>query len=344
MSDSKINWITLEQASEISGASVAIIQDTIRRYQNNPQAFHTKLENNTYYVDQAQILHLFSSSSHPTIKEKIPGTLFRWFDELRKTYENSLSSMHKKIEKVQDESQQNLKHQYETRIFELEEQYQQQILSLKQAHSEQIKLLKRNILKLEKDISFYQKQATSQHESMAQLNARYDAILFALKDQHQSAPAEKNITPALNNTEQPATTEQKKSEPTSAQSSQNGANSLLNSAFKAREQQEYTLANELFEQAALQGNNQAMGALAKSYFTAQGVNKNDEKAIAWLYLAAEFKFEPAIEKIAKFKQSHPQQYQNALELADAIRCQIQITADDDLAVPSEQQADHYHEA
>lgn len=343
MPDSNINWITLEHASEISGASVAIIQDTIRRYQDNPKAFHSKLENNTYYVDQAQILHLFSSSSHPTIKDKIPGTLFRWFDELRKTYENSLTSMQKKVEKVQDENQQNLQQQYETRIFELEEQYQQQIFNLKQAHSEQIKLLKRNILKLEKDINFYQTQATNQHKSMAQLNARYDAILFALKDQHQPTYVEKNITPALKDSQQQAQPDNITPSPSEAPTTQNNSSSLLHSAFKARDKQDYTLANELFEQAAMQGNNQAMGALAKSYFTAQGVAQNYEKAIAWLYLAAEYKFEPAIQKITQLKQNYPTEYQNGIELAQAIGSQILITETDNPVQSWDQQPDNYHE-
>lgn len=233
-----------------------------------------------------------------------------------------------------------MQQQYETRIFELEEQYQQQILNLKQAHTEQIKLLKRNILKLEKDINFYQTQATSQHESMAQLNARYDAILFALKGQHQSTYAEKNITPALQDTKQP---DNIKPAPNNEPITQHNSNSLLQSAFKARDNQDYTLANELFEQAAMLGNNKAMGALAKSYFTAQGVAQNYEKAIAWLYLAAEFKFEPAIQKITQFKQNYPTQYQNGIELAQAIGSQILIT-EDDAAQPSEQKPDNYHEA
>ncbi|MCU4674919.1 hypothetical protein N7931_04660 [Catenovulum sp. 2E275] len=327
MSELKINWITIEHASEMTGASVAIIQDAIRKYQNKPEALTSKIENGTIFVDKSQILALFSSSANPINKDKIPGTLFRWFDELRRTYESSLNSMQKKIERSQDESKQELKHQYETRIFELEENYQHQINNLKQSHNEQIKLLKRNILRLEKEIEFYQNQNVSQQKSLEQLNTRYDAIILALHHNNRAdssvqstsvlphQPEAEDVTTALTSNYEIETHCPHISVDWQIEA-------LLDSAFQAREQKEFKIAFELFEQAAMLGSNKAMGALARSYFTAEGIEKNIIKAIAWLKLANAYQFEPAKQKLKNVSEEYPVEFSESDTLAQSLNEQI----------------------
>ncbi|GEM_PF-1329564 len=371
MSEQNINWITLEHASEISGASVAIIQDTMRKYKEKPEVLRSKSEYGVDYVDKNQILALFSASSNPDSKDKIPGTLFRWFDELRKTYENSLKNMQQTAEKNQTENKQDLKHQYETRIFELEENYQHQIANIKQAHQEQVKLLKRTIIKLEKQLEFHQQQNMRQQKSLEQLNTRYDAIILAMHhstsgslDKTELASLEQpalNPEPAENHIQaqddiqlsQQTEPEERRPEETLAETDQDERlqsnslppepeqsaqidihryhaqpeiqwqiDALLDSAFQAREQKEFKIAFELFEQAALLGSNKAMGALARCYFTSEGTKQDIQLAIGWLRLAEAYQFEPAAQKLVKIQQEYPDEFAHSIKLVHSFNEQI----------------------
>ena len=351
----KIQWITLEQASEISGASVAILQDTIRKYKDNRHTLNTYEDNGELYLDKTQIINLFPSSASALEKEKIPGTLFRWFDDLRRAYETSLNTMFKRVEAVKDEHRLDLAESYDQRLKELENSYQSRIDELKSAHQSQVSTLTNHLNKLEKDSLFYQQQIVTQQQTLSQLNSRYDAVIIALKD--KKPQLEKDITPstkpsalAVDETDNSDLTTKTESQAEETAQQEENATSLtpvevveqtkenqikvsdvLKQAYSEREQKNYQAAVELFEQAALLGSNKAMGALGRSYFIGEGVDKNIEKAIAFLHLASEYGFEPAKAKVEQVSDKYPTEYRHGIELAKSYSIQIKINQVENLA-------------
>ncbi|AWB67135.1 hypothetical protein C2869_12130 [Saccharobesus litoralis] len=198
------DWISLEQATEITGASEAIILDTINKYKHNAEAIRTHSEDDILYLDKKQLVNLFPSSSNPVEKEKIPGAVFRWFDELRRAYEISMQTMFNRVEQVKDEHKQDIESQYTQRLVDLERNHNRHIADLKQAQSEQVDALNKHISKLERDTEFYQQQVIAQQSTIAQLNNRYDSVVLALRD--KEAPSEeKDITPETKSLTQSST-------------------------------------------------------------------------------------------------------------------------------------------
>ncbi|MER2492863.1 tetratricopeptide repeat protein [Catenovulum sediminis] len=333
--ENKIDWITLEQASEITGASLAIIQDTFRKYQDNPKALKTQSIDGEIFVDKRQIINLFPASATVVEKEKIPGTLFRWFDDLRRAYETSLNTMFKRVEAVKDEHKNDLESAYKQQIALLEKKHQQQIKQFAIHYKQQMQHLQSSIHRLEKDAEFYQNQIVTQQDTIAKLNSRYDAVILALKN--KGTIAEKDITPDNNllagqadqseqNKEKipPAEETHKNTVPNDSESLNEEIDKLLEIAFHARDEKDYSVAVKNFELAAFLGSSKAMGALGRCYFVGEGVEKNIEKGIAWLYLASEYHFEPAKIKIQQVQIKHPEEYTNALQLADALAIQIKL--------------------
>ncbi len=347
--DLEIEWISLENASDITGASLAIIQDTIRKYQGNPLALRCQSIDGEMYVDKKQIINLFPASASAVEKEKIPGTLFRWFDDLRRAYETSMNTMFKRVEQVKDQHKLDVETQYKLHIKMLEKKHQQQLKQFAVHYKQMMVQNKQAMQKLEQDTEFYQQQITAQQATIAKLNSRYDAVILALKEKEQLA--EKDITPsqvALQQAQHMAESDTEAAEkeaveqesietplPTAhethvtiektASSNKNqDIEKILNQAFAARNDKDVNLAAELFTQAAYLGNEKAMGALGRCYCIGEGVEKSLEQGLAWLHLAAEFNFEPAQIKINQAKSKTPEALEKAIQLADALAIQIKL--------------------
>ncbi len=305
-------WISLDQATEITGASEAIILDTIKKYQDNPSAIKTKSEDDILYLDKAQLVCLFPSSANPVEKEKIPGTVFKWFDELRRAYEVSMNTMFKRVEKVKDQHIQDMQAQYEKRLAELSN-----------AHISETKALGRHIAKLENDSLFYQNQIVAQQQTISQLNNRYDAVVLALRnknDEHLTQTFEKDITPDNSQIEEAQQANQESSKNTQEIT----ADQIVQHAYLMRSKKEFEKAAKLLTRAALLGHCQAMGALGRSYFIGEGVEANQEQAIAWLHVASEYGFSPADKKLDLMQIKFPEQYSKGLKLAENFALQIKL--------------------
>ena len=346
--DLEIEWISLENASDITGASLAIIQDTIRKYQDNPLALRCQSIDGEMYVDKKQIINLFPASASAVEKEKIPGTLFRWFDDLRRAYETSMNTMFKRVEQVKDQHKLDVETQYKLHIKMLEKKHQQQLKQFAVHYKQMMVQNKQAMQKLEQDTEFYQQQITAQQATIAKLNSRYDAVILALKEKEQLA--EKDITPSPSSLEQvPSSVSDSKAdinEPTNDDSlpsahethvtikqtqsvqptkdAKHNVEDILNQAFAARSDKDLKQAAELFTQAAYLGNEKAMGALGRCYCIGEGVEKSLEQGLAWLHLAAEFDFEPAQIKITQAKTKTPEALTKAIQLAEALAIQIKL--------------------
>ncbi|EWH11404.1 hypothetical protein DS2_04495 [Catenovulum agarivorans DS-2] len=320
-SELEIEWISLENASEITGASLAIIQDTIRKYQDNPLALRCQSIDGEVFVDKKQIINLFPASASALEKEKIPGTLFRWFDDLRRAYETSVNTMFKRVEQVKDQHKLDVETQYKLHIKMLEKKHQQQLKQFAVHYKQMLVHNKKTIEKLEQDSEFYQQQITAQQQTIAKLNSRYDAVILALKDKERLT--EKDITPSMPSAHETHKTIEQTTADTTAPDNTDIAE-ILNQAFAARADKDLNLAAELFTQAAYLGDEKAMGALGRCYCIGEGVDKNLEQGLAWLYLAAEFNFEPAVIKINQAKHKTPEALEKAIQLADALAIQIKL--------------------
>ncbi|WP_017445099.1 tetratricopeptide repeat protein [Gayadomonas joobiniege] len=304
------HWITIQEASSITGASLAIIQDTVHKYSHNPNKLKTQYIDGDLYVDKNQIINLFPASANVIEKERVPATLFKWFDELRRTYEASINAMFNRVETLKQAHTDELKQQYDA----------------------QLKHLQSHIKKLEQDAQFYQQQLSEQQQTIKQLNERYDTVMHALASQHRAPLPSKDITPVADKIESMQVptadkTDKPKIQAANTQLAQD-IQKALNHALKSREQQDYISAADYFEQAALLGCTQAMGALGRAYFIAEGVAKDIEKGLAWLLLAAEHGFVPAQQKLPPLQNKYPQAYQDALEQVEIIKIQIEIQQSD----------------
>lgn len=353
-------WISLEQATEITGASEAIIRDTIGKYQDNPQQLKVKQEHGLIYLDKAQLVSLFPESANPVEKEKIPGTVFRWFDELRRAYETSVDTMFKKVEKVKDQHREDIEKSYQSRLKELEIHQQNHLRDLKTVHSESLSNMQQHIDKLERDTQFYQQQVIAQQNTISQLNTRYDAVVLHLKNRDPlDATPEKDITPdqrhlatdelnpesTTNNVETPPSATHSHPEPldTPEQTSQEQSKkpepterleqvdveALVKQAYELRDINDYKQSNVLFEQAALHGHARAMGALGRCYVIGEGVESNLEQGIAWLHLAAKHGFTPAIKKVEQIQQKYADEFEHGLALAKTYEIQIKLNKQED---------------
>ncbi|WP_111977854.1 tetratricopeptide repeat protein [Algibacillus agarilyticus] len=332
----QVEWITLEQATDITGASQAIILDTINRYKpdHNINSIMplTKTEQDLVYFDKNQLISLFPNSSNPVEKEKIPGTVFKWFDELRRAYEVSMQTMLRRVEKVKDDHTSDIQQHYQDRLLQAKQQYADHIDDIKAAHKEQLLALSHHIEKLEKDSDFYQQQMLAQQNTLAQLNNRYDTVVLALRDKEN--PIERDITPVAKNLDQPQST------PLTSERHKvnNTANTdvpekldfdqLVKQAYQYREENKFTKATELFEQAAINGNSKAMGALGRAYFIGEGTEINIETAIAWLQLAAENGLKPAASKVKQMEEKYTEQFEHGIALAKTLAIQIKINTDE----------------
>lgn len=304
------HWISLHEASAITGASLAIIQDTIHKHSHSPNTLNTQTIDGDLYVDKNQIINLFPGSANVIEKERIPATLFRWFDELRRAYEASINSMFARVEALKKQHTDEMKSVYDSQVANL------------QAH----------IKALEQNNAFYQQQISHQQHTIEQLNQRYDTVMHQLNRVSKQAEAEKDVTPKI--VPEPASPPEASFKPTpkvthkTSNRRQIDAEKLFKKAHEARHKEDFILAADYFEQSAMLGNAKAMGALGRAYFVAEGVEKDLEKALAWLYIAAQNEFEPAQLKLAQLKEKYPQLYLEALAQVELLNIQIEIQQSD----------------
>ncbi len=95
-------------------------------------------------------------------------------------------------------------------------------------------------------------------------------------------------------------------------------NEILKQAFDARANEQFEQAYELFLSAAKNGSGKAMGAIGRAHFIGEGTELSKATGLAWLIVAAEHDFDPAVKKVASAKDKTPELYQTALELSSSL--------------------------
>lgn len=344
-------------------------------------------------------------------KTKVPSQFFQWFESLKQGYENSIDKLFNRVEAVNEDHKKQMTTVYQGQIDTLKDSQSDHLNTLKDSYQNQTTQANERIRQLERDVQFYQDQIKSQNQNIEKLNARYDVVLFALKDRLDNKEIEhiiKDISPSddtppsLHNhqstaigsdtppvDETPVTDEIKdnveekaesrtseqvqsetpeplqnlhqnnqstESEPeprhepktestpepqmandfiqqvsakmahthqddhvqeqsTEKQTESNPSQEIIEQAFTARQQQSYEHAYELFLAAANLGNEKAMGAIGRAHFVGEGTTLDKPTGLAWLILAAEHNFEPAIKKTAAAKAKSPALYQAATEIS-----------------------------
>lgn len=280
-------------------------------------------------------------------KTKVPGHFFQWFESLKQGYENSINRLFNRVEEVNEDHKEQIKQMYQAQIDTLKKSYQDHLHAIKDSHRAQIGQAQARIGKLEQDTQFYQEQIKTQHQTIDRLNDRYDAVLFALTDKMDSKELEnviKDISPTEFE-EQPSLTHTEKQDPKQqeqtteqlsgplAPENRNRSNPLLNEqseeatvdgaqllqqAFDAREQSQFEQAYELFLTAAKAGESKAMGAIGRACFIGEGTAQDKPTGLAWLIIAAQHNFEPAVKKVNGAREKTPELYQTALEISEGL--------------------------
>lgn len=261
---------------------------------------------------------------------KVPSQIFRWFEKMKNNYEHSVQSVLSRFE------QYNLAQQ--DRIDNANKDH---INSLKDAHDKHLQQNQSTINQLHKDIDYYKQQIANQQQTIAQLNSRYDAVMSCLLAKKTSNINVKDIFDSEDfitnsDVELPAhehlstsdviSTDNANVEPTTHLTddsvdsdetlpSQRSADDLFELALEHRNNQELTIAFDLFSQAAAQNHAQSMGALGRSYFLGEGVEEDHIRGLAWLIRAAELALPQAIKRVEHFEFHDPELFLSASELA-----------------------------
>ncbi|WP_199608588.1 tetratricopeptide repeat protein [Flocculibacter collagenilyticus] len=262
-------------------------------------------------------------AQHRPDKPKVPMHLFSWFEGLKDSYDASFNKLFGRFEKYQQEQTERFSYTHDKTLKALEASHQNNVEALSQSHHSKIELL-------QNQVEFYQHQIMNQSQTIDKLNARYDAIILALKDKLNDAelagvikdisPENASLENGINTSSEIHSVSLEQSEPSipvnnnhvehATAESNTHTNSLhqisseplsikeiLLQAKTAREASEFVKAVTLYESAANQGNAQAMGALGRAYFMGEGVEKNRETGLAWLICSARCGFQPAQKKV-----------------------------------------------
>ena len=94
------------------------------------------------------------------------------------------------------------------------------------------------------------------------------------------------------------------------------ADEIFEKALQFRHTNEFQKAFDLFRQSAKLNHPPSMGAMARSYFIAEGVDEDQVLGLAWLIKAAQNKLPQAISRLAHFRENDPELYQQATNLSE----------------------------
>ena len=185
---------------------------------------------------------------------KVPSQVFRWFEKMKHNYENSVQIVLRQFETFTTAQQERV-----------DCANQELISNLKSMHSEQHQQSQDTILHLKNDIDYYKQQVTQQHQTIEQLNTRYDAMMSCLLAEKRKDIdikdifAEDDVVSAQNT--------QKNSDLNILnqdlihQSPNDESDDIFEQAMIHRSKDEHEKAFSLFQQASQNGHIKAMGAM-----------------------------------------------------------------------------------
>lgn len=278
-------------------------ENSINRLFNRVEAVNEQNKEQIKQVYQQQIEMLKKSyqdhlhaikDSHKAQMKQAQGRIGQLEQDSR-FYQDQIKTQHQTIDRLND--------RYDAVIFALTDKMDSKELE--------------NVIKDISPTEFDEQQPSLQH------NQTQDESNEALSG--PLAPPERNKSnPLLSGQESTDAQEQQAAQPatddkvngkTAPEAVQPKSPSPLQQAFEAREAQRYDEAYKLFLSAAKAGDGKAMGAIGRAHFIGEGTEQDKPTGLAWLIVAAEHNFEPAIKKVASAKEKTPELYQSALTMS-----------------------------
>lgn len=255
-------------------------------------------------------------------KVKAPSQVFKWFEKMKENYDKNILAIIQRFE--QSNSQQQSR---------LDAAHSKHINILQENHVNQISQLNSQIDKKEQEIAYFKQQLASQQQTIVQLTNKYDNVIFELVTSSKNSSNYKEVfNDDIINIESNVSDiadKNVKSDDIVLDTLINDTGSLSSSyddeierlyqqALAMREHNDKAQAFLVFKKAATFGHVQAMGALGRAYFLAEGVEEAPVLGLAWLINAANLGLPQAIKRVEHFKLNEEKLYQEAILLAQEV--------------------------
>lgn len=260
--------------------------------------------------------------------QKLPSPIFKWFERMKDSYEQSVQNTLKKFERYNLKQQERIDTSHDTHIKHLKDLNEKQVIQFN-----------KQIERLHNDVNYYRDQIEKQQKTIDSLNARNDSVIRCMlpskrannikdifADDDFLTPLEDNIEYELEEAAQTEThthtTRPKDEESIDKQvediQETTNPDELFELAILKRSLGENTQAFLLFEEAAKMGHSKSMGAMGRSFFLGEGTEEDQCLGLAWLINAAHLKLPQAIERVKHFENNEPTLYQEAIEKSEQI--------------------------
>lgn len=257
-------------------------------------------------------------------ERKVPSQIFRWFERMKESYDQSIQNTLAKFESYNSQQQDRI-----------DTSHKAQIEHLKNMNEKQSVFYNKQIEQLHNDVNYYRQQIDKQQQTIDDLNTRYDTVIRCMlqnkrsnniKDifsEHDffSSIDEKtgdNIDHKSSNTSEIIYENTKAQfESTHIETDEEtfdkkpNPDLLFDQAIQKRNEGENNQAFMLFEQAAQLGHVRSMGAMGRSFFLGEGTDENQCTGLAWLINAANLELPQAINRVQHFANSAPELYEEA---------------------------------
>lgn len=274
---------------------------------------------------------------------KAPSQIFKWFEKMKENYDKNILAILHRFEQ-NNNLQQN----------RLDEAHNNHIKIMQANHNQQTEQLLKQISDKEQEITYFKQQVSTQQQSIIQLTNKCDNLMLQLISPSENPKNYKDIfdendiinidnklsdqdtinqSIALNEATKSAQFIKSHNEQTSYKvASELESNcelplnthfpteteALFQQALQMREHNKNEQAFITFKQAATLGHVQAMGALGRAYFLAEGVEENPTLGLAWLINAANLGLPQAVKRVEHFKTNDTKLYQQAILLAQEV--------------------------
>lgn len=249
---------------------------------------------------------------------KVPSQVFRWFEKMKANYENSVQATLKHFENYSNQQQDRL-----------DKSHQETITNLKENHAAHLAQSNQVIDDLKQDINYYKQQIAQQQLAIEKLNNRYDKAMDCLLNNTSQPQNIKEIYNAEDKIqadhifisdnsvsivevpENEYASQTETSEITEESTPNLIDEELYLQGLSERKSGDFDAAIQHFNHAAELGCAKSMGALARAYFTAEGVEEDQLVGLCWLIKAAISGLPQAINKLDSYKLEQPELYDQA---------------------------------
>lgn len=249
---------------------------------------------------------------------KVPSQVFRWFEKMKANYENSVQATLKHFENYSNQQQDRL-----------DKSHQETITNLKENHAAHLAQSNQVIDDLKQDINYYKQQIAQQQLVIEKLNNRYDKAMDCLLNNTSQPQNIKEIYNAEdkiqadhifisdNSVSIVEVPENEYASPTeTSEITEESTPKLIDEelylqGLSERKSGDFDAAIQHFNHAAELGCAKSMGALARAYFTAEGVEEDQLVGLCWLIKASNSGLPQAINKLDSYKLEQPELYDQA---------------------------------